>query len=302
MSRYFTIKTFFFFLALALLFQIVARIQVAYEARKHQDYIASLKDTASPNVQTLKDTILIDYLGTKRTLWIYLPPNYAMDSVRYPVIYFMDGASLFSEKIKEGMEWQVDEVMDSIAAAGGPVAIVVGIDNSDDRLTEYKPFLSPHLPEETSVTGDQHAEWIASDLKDWVDRNYRTLPSPETTTIGGASLGGLMAYYALTTYPDIFGNAIVFSPSFWVNEQVFTLHHNVSDLNDHRIYLNVGEQEGGDQRVNAQKIYDLLLAGGMSKDNIRFDIEAGEGHSDPTWRKGFRKAYPWVQGRSVSDF
>jgi len=302
MSRYFTIKTFFFFLALALLFQIVARLQVAYEGKKHQDYIASLKDTASPNVQALKDTILIDYLGTKRTLWIYLPPNYATDSVRYPVIYVMDGTSLFSEKILEDPEWQVDEVMDSIAAAGGPVAIVVGIDNSDDRLTEYKPFLSPDVPEETSVTGDQHAEWIATDLKAWVDKNYRTLPSPETTTIGGASLAGLMAYYALTTYPNIFGNAIVFSPSFWVNEQVFTLHHHVSHLNDHRIYLNVGEQEGGDQRVNAQKIYDLLVAEGMSKDNIRFDIEAGEGHSHPTWRKGFRKAYPWVQGRSVSDF
>ncbi len=300
MRRFFTKKTLFIVLALALLFHIGVRLKVAYEARKHQQYIASLKDTASPNVQALKDTILIDYLGTKRTLWIYLPPNYATDSVSYPVIYFMDGTSLFNEKVQEGLEWQVDEVMDSIAAAGGSAAIVVGIDNSDDRLTEYKPFLSPHLPEETSVTGDQHAEWIATDLKAWVDEHYRTLPSPEMTTIGGASLGGLMAYYALTTYPDIFGNAIVFSPSFWVNERVFKLHHNVSHLNDHRIYLNVGEHEGGDQRVNAQKIYDLLLAEGMSKDNIRFDIEAGEGHSHPTWRKGFRKAYPWVQGRSIS--
>lgn len=269
----------------------------AYEIYQRKQYLASLTDTASPNVQTLKDTAYIDYLDARRTLWVYLPPGYEQDTTRYPVIYFMDGNALFSDVVLEGPEWQVDEVMDSVAAKGGPKAIVIGIDNSEERMTEYKPFLSPIFPEEKEVTGDQHAEWIASDLKAWVDRTYRTKPEAEYTTIGGASLGGIMAYYMVTTFPDVFGNAIVFSPSFWVNEKVFELHKQVPDLNTLKIYMNVGEDEYDSMINNAKKVYDILTTAGVNPHNLRFDIEKNEGHSHSNWRKGFKKAYPWIVER-----
>ncbi|MFK7979481.1 MAG: alpha/beta hydrolase-fold protein [Saprospiraceae bacterium] len=145
-----------------------------YKAKKAREtYVAGLVHTASPNVQILKDTIMVDYLGTKRTLSIYLPADYTKDTLAYPVVYFMDGQSLFDEKILEGDEWQIDEVLDSLGKSGGMQAIVVGVYNAEDRLTEYKPFLSPHVPSEKSVSGDKHAEWIATDLKKWVDTKHR---------------------------------------------------------------------------------------------------------------------------------
>ncbi len=39
-----------------------------------------------------------------------------MDSITYSVIYFLDGQSLFDQKIQEGQEWQVDEVLDSLGS------------------------------------------------------------------------------------------------------------------------------------------------------------------------------------------
>ena len=104
----------------------VLKFQDYREAQARKAWVATLQHSASPNVQILKDTIEIDYLGEKRTLSIYLPSNYEKDSLHYPVIYFCDGQSLFDQKILEGDEWQ-DEVIDSIANMGGQQAIVVGI-------------------------------------------------------------------------------------------------------------------------------------------------------------------------------
>lgn len=266
------------------------------EYQKRQ-YLANLEDTASVNVQVLRDTLLIDYLGKKRTIHLYIPPNYQQDTLSYPVLYFMDGKSLFSEKEQQGTEWQVDEHLDSIAAAGGPQAIVIGVDNSDLRMTEYKPFSSIRYPDNIPVTGKEHAEWIAHDLKTWVDSTFRTLPGPTSTTIGGASLGGLMSYYMVCTYPEIYGGAFVLSPSFWVNDQVFELHHKVNKLNELKIYMVAGEHETSIVN-NAKKVYQILQAKGMSDDYLKLDIEPGLGHEHKTWQKGFAKAYPWILERN----
>lgn len=264
-----------------------------YEEYQHRQYVAGLSDTASPQVQVLQDTAYIDYLDEKRTLRIYLPPSYHTDTLSYPVIYFLDADAIFSDLILEGPEWQVDEVLDSMARIGGQEAIVIGIDNSGRRSSEYKPYVSDQIPGETSVTGDQHAEWIATDLKNWVDQNFRTQTEAQHTAIAGASLGGIMSYYITMTFPDIFGRAIVFSPSFWVNDSIFSIHTQVKNLPALRIYMNVGNEEGT-MVDNAQKMYDLLLTAGMPENQIQFDILPGKGHSHPTWREGFKRAYPWI--------
>ena len=172
--------------------------------------------------------------------------------------------------------------------------------NCFDKPVELKSkeeeFVKPNwLGKE--VTGDKHAEWIATDLKAWVDSTYRTKPEPEYTTIGGASLGGLMAYYMIMTFPETFQNAIVFSPSLWVNEKVFSLHEQVNDFNNLKIYLNIGDQEGGYMVPNAKQLNSILQNQGMGASQLQFDIEKNAGHEQLTWRKGFKKAYPWIVQR-----
>lgn len=260
--------------------------------RDHKAYVATLVHTASPQVQILVDTIEIDYLNAARTLSLYLPKDYEQDTISYPVLYFLDGQSLFDEKILEGHEWQIDEVLDSIAAEGGPEVIVVGVYNADDRLTEYKPYKSEYYPNEV-ISGVEHAEWIATDLKQWVDETYRTKSDPQHTYIGGASLGGLMSYYMVTTFSEVYGGAIVFSPSFWVNDEVYQLDKQVADLSTKRIFLNAGEIEKPTVE-SVEKMYAILKGRGMTDDNLKMDVELDEGHWHMTWRKGFKKAFPWI--------
>ena len=261
--------------------------------KKHMEWVETLAHTASENVQILPDTITIDYLGETRTLALYLPENYEMDTVEYPVIYFLDGQSLFDQKIQEGTEWQIDEVLDSLGKLNKTPSIIVGIYNSEDRLKEYKPFPSTRWYSDKVVSGDQHAEWIVNSLKPWIDDKYRTKKERNSTIIGGASLGGLMSYYMLMEYPNVFGGAIVFSPSFWVNETVYTLHENNENLFDQKIYFNAGELETPTVE-SVHKMQDILIKYGFPKENIKVDIEVGEGHWHMTWRKGFKKAYPWI--------
>lgn len=292
-------KRIFQFLVVLVIFGLAQFIYQKYrqyhKAKKHEAYVATLVHTASPQVQILVDTIQVDYLNATRTLSLYLPKNYEQDTISYPVLYFLDGQSLFDEKILEGHEWQIDEVLDSIAAEGGPEAIVVGVYNADDRLTEYKPFLSPHLPKEKEVTGVEHAEWIATDLKQWIDETYRTKSDPQHTYIGGASLGGLMSYYMITTFPEVYGGAIVFSPSFWVNDKVYELDKQVADFSNKRIFINAGEIEKPTVE-SVEKMYSILKDRGMTNDNLKMDVELDEGHWHMTWRKGFKKAFPWILG------
>ncbi len=233
------------------------------EEKKHQEWVKTLEHSASKNVHILSDTITIDYLNEKRTLSLYLPENYESDSVEYSVLYFLDGQSLFDQKILEGMEWELDEVLDSLYELNGKQSIIVGIYNSDEnRLTEYKPFPSDRVYSDKVVSGDKHAEWIVKSVKPWIDARYRTKKDPRSTIIGGASLGGLMSYYMLMEYPETFGAAIVFSPSFWVHEQVYTLHEKNEQLFNQKIYFDAGELETPTVE-SIEKMREILIKHGM---------------------------------------
>jgi predicted alpha/beta superfamily hydrolase len=273
---------------------IYSKIMQQIEEKKHKEWVKTLTHSASKNVQILTDTITIDYLNEKRTIALYLPENYKSDTNSYSVIYFFDGHAQFDQKIQEGNEWQVDEVLDSLGRQKQAQSIVVGIYCSKkDRMTEYKPFPSSRWYSDKVVSGDRHAEWIVKGLKPWIDARYRTKKDPNSTIIGGASLGGLMAYYMLMHYPEVFGKGIVFSPSFWVNECVYKLHETNKHLLEQKIYFNAGSIEKPTVE-GIQEMQQTLLKYGMPKENIKLDIEEGEGHRAMTWRKGFKKAYPWI--------
>ena len=280
-------------LAIPLIYMAYNFISNRIAEKRHQEWVKTLEHTASDNVQILADTISVDYLNEKRTLALYLPEDYETDSIDYPVVYFLDGQSLFDQKIKEGTEWQVDEHLDSLGKLGAAQCIVVGIYNSRDRLKEYKPFPSTRWYSDKVVSGDRHAAWIVNSVKPWIDARYRTKKEPKATIIGGASLGGLMAYYMLMQYPDVFGGAIVFSPSFWVNEIVYKLHENNANLLKQKIYFNAGELETPTVE-SVYKMEEKLLKYGVPKEQIKVDVEAGEGHWHMTWRKGCRKVFPWI--------
>ncbi len=102
-----------------------------------------------------------------------------------------------------------------------------------------------------------------------------------------------MSWYMITHFPDVYGNALVWSPSLWVGDEVYTWQDKLDDWSDKRIYLCAGSIEWPVAEW-AQKLHGLLEGKGMTEANLKIDIIPDEGHWHMTWRKGFRLAYPWI--------
>ena len=149
-----------------------------------------------------------------RDVVVWLPEGYQTgDSC--DVLYMHDGNMLFDATTTwNRREWQVDEVTDSLIQAGliRP-CIVVGIYNTDDRLTEYFPAKTwQHVAEADrkdadlkKLTADAYLQFIVEELKPFIDQRYKPLTTREHTFMMGSSMGGLISLYALCEYPQEFG-------------------------------------------------------------------------------------------------
>ncbi|MDX1741687.1 MAG: alpha/beta hydrolase-fold protein, partial [Rhodothermales bacterium] len=142
-----------------------------------------------------------------RDIVVWLPPGYEHDTTkRYPVLYGHDGQNLFNPMTSyTGIDWQLDEHVDSLSAAGRMAEIImVGIYNTPERSEEY----------DVSDAGLAYLDFIVNRLKPHIDTKYRTLPDREHTAVMGASMGGTISFLALWKYPHVFSKAACVSPYF----------------------------------------------------------------------------------------
>ena len=59
----------------------------------------------------------------------------------------------------------------------------------------------------TDIISDRYLSFLVTELKPFIDANYRTLPGRADTSVMGSSMGGLISQYAMSRYPDVFGGA-----------------------------------------------------------------------------------------------
>ncbi len=139
----------------------------------------------------LSKAIRINGLKRRRKIWAYLPPSYHQPSDRrYPVIYFNDGQNIFEGwKAPFGVSWEVHNTMKNLAKLEGyQECILIGIEHGKkNRKSEYLPF---NYSGAFSLEGNIYTDFMANDLKNFVDKKLRTLPGREHTSIIGSSLGG----------------------------------------------------------------------------------------------------------------
>jgi len=259
------------FLAVLLLFTLIGKAQ----------------STASKNVSTF--TIEASQLHTSKKIWIYLPENYSKDiQKKYSVIYMPDAQNLFDAKTSYAGEWNVDEKLDSLKA---PV-IVVGIEHGNEkRIDELTPFKNEKYG---GGNADNYLNFIVNTLKPYIDKNYRTKTKPKNTILFGSSLGGLVAYYGALKYPQVFGKAGVFSPSFWFSPEIYTFTEKQLKIKT-KIYFLCGDKESDDMVKDLTKMKRLLdtkrcYCLHLDKTKI---VKGGE-HNEKLWRDHFSEAILWL--------
>lgn len=251
--------------------------------------------TAAANVHLLDDNFFMPQLNRYRRILIYLPPDYETTQKRYPVMYMHDGQNLFDVSTSFSGEWEVDETLNALHAAGDYGCIVVGIDNGGAlRIDELAPWVNPDYNE--GGEGAQYINYIVETLKPYVDQHYRTLPGRDYTAIMGSSLGGLVSQYGIMAHQDIFSKAGIFSPAFWFNDPaIFDHSANTPKTAAMRIYQLAGYPEGNGSVVADVNQMELVLQGnGFGNGELFKSLHNDGEHSEWFWAREFGAAYEWL--------
>lgn len=245
------------------------------------------QSTASKNVSTF--TLEAPQLDTHRKIWVYTPEGYETANKRFPVIYMHDAQNLFDASTSYAGEWKVDEILDSLQQ---PEIIVVGIEHGNDkRIDELTPF--PH-EKYGGGKGDKYLAFIVETLKPHIDVTYPTLPDAQNTTIMGSSLGGLISFYAAVKYPEVFGKAGVFSPSFWFSEEIYQFVEERELNTSLKFYFTAGTAEGEEMVPDLNRMVDLIMKKGISEQNIYTKIVENGQHNEAAWNREFPEAFLWL--------
>lgn len=235
----------------------------------------------------------IPQLQRSREVVVYLPPGYDREVQRhYPVMYLWDGQNLFNDATSYCGEWHVDEICDALIRQGDiPPLIVVGIYNGqEDRLDEQSPWPCPF--QDVKGEGQRFTEWVATDLKAFMDQRFRTLKGPEHTGIGGSSMGGLTTMYAAYRFPEVFGRVMAMSSAFWfANKRIFSYVRERQKPEGSRIYLDCGYQEGAYRerkrmvRQSLEMRQILRSQGFQEGHDLRWVGDPAGKHSEADWTR-----------------
>ena len=225
-----------------------------------------------PFVLGITDIIRSTVMNEERTLNIYLPPGYnEQDSVRYPVIYLLDGS--------------VDE--DFIHMAGlvyflgfpwlnlCPPSIVVGIANVDRKRDYTFPTTVEKDKKDFPTTGGSAAfiRYLGEEVIPYIRSRYKT---NNTSTLIGQSFGGLLATEILFTHPDWFSKYLIVSPSLWWDNQSL-LNRRVTLATQPDVRIAVGK-EGRVMERGAKALYRKLRPFYADKRRLRFHFFKKENH------------------------
>jgi predicted alpha/beta superfamily hydrolase len=246
--------------------------------------------TTSPQVQILDEHFNIPELQTQRRVWLYLPADYDHTDKHYPVIYMQDGQNLFDQYTAGYQEWGVDELMDERFYHNA--CLIVAVDHGEEsRINEYNPYSSEEYGE---GRGNDYTEFLANTLKPFIDANYRTLTDARHTAIAGSSMGGLIATYAALKHPEVFGNAGVFSPAFWIAKEIYAFANDVQGITDSRFYFVCGDAESDDMVGDMQGMAAIVQSKVANENQIALQIIPGAGHNEQQWHDDFPAFYEWL--------
>ncbi|MEX2379725.1 MAG: alpha/beta hydrolase-fold protein [Vicingaceae bacterium] len=220
-------------------------------------------------------TIESTVLGENRDLNIYLPLNYAEDSLKnYPVIYLLDGSkdedfTHICGIVQFGSFSWIKMI---------PESIVVGIANVDRKRDFTYPSCNENDQKDFPTAGksENFIGFIQKELQPFIDSTFRTAA---VKTIIGQSLSGLLATEVLFKRADLFDNYIIVSPSLWWDNENMLNDDPSTYSSKKSIYIAVGG-EGEVMERTAKELYTKLNEKKANNTKLFFEFLEGKTHGD----------------------
>src|SRR5688572_30911999 len=133
--------------------------------------------------------------SAERKVLVVTPPGYDENSdKRYPVVYFLHGYWAPVEAQQEG--FKLHEAAQAAAEAGNELIMVMPDGFSKLRGGFYS----------SSPTVGDYESFVADELVEWVDANYRTVAKPESRGLAGHSMGGYGTARLAMKRPGVFSS------------------------------------------------------------------------------------------------
>jgi len=267
---------------------------VAFLLMRQQTPEAQPRPTSVAELQRFETFgLALPALGVDRTVRVYLPPDYAdCKDCRYPVVYFMDGQNVFDAATSYAGEWGVDEVLDGLYEKHGLAVIAVAIDHGGEaRMQELSVWSHSEF---APARGEAYLADLIGAVKPAVDARYRTQTEAATTVIVGSSMGGLMAHAAVMRHPEVFGRALVFSPSYWFSPAIAQETAITPLQPGQRVYVYVGGSEGDDMLSDAEAMAVRWKATLPATSALQFAAATKAGHNEAAWRTALPDALCWT--------
>lgn len=258
------------------------------------------------------------YVDT-RSVAVWLPNGYT-EQKKYKVIYLHDGQNLFDANITwNHQEWNIDEHLQKLIDNHEiEPCIAVGIwNNGSKRHIEYfpqKPFETLEITfrdslikatkrnEDTpmfagEIVSDHYLLFLTKELIPYIEKHFSVGRRSKDRLIAGASMGGLISWYAALEYPHVFGRAACFSTHWtgiWPKDDPQQILFKTfldyaskkNNLNTHW-YFDRGT-EGLDQYYGpCQEKINVLYA---KNKHFKSIVHEGFDHSEKSWSHHFEEA------------
>jgi predicted alpha/beta superfamily hydrolase len=236
-------------------------------------------------------------LPEEPTLTTYLPPGYDASDARHPLAIFFDGQNVFDDEGSHRGGWQLHRLLDFRACQGRRVPIVVGLHTAG---WSRESILTPWAPE---GLGQRTLDWVATWLVPALRRELRVTDEP--VLLGGASLGGLLALYALGRHPDVFGRVVAMSPSIGAPGGGLGPIHGFLGASrlpapaGRKLWIDAGQRECECAGIvhNAGTLAGALEDRGFrAHDDLVFVNDPGGSHDEASWKRRLPWAMDFVFG------
>lgn len=228
------------------------------------------------------------FLKNERDIFVWSPVNLEnSNGEKFPVLYMHDGQNLVNPKTSfAGFDWRIDETIISLTKQKKiDNIIVVGINNTIDRLEEYS----------NSPKGELYLKFLIEEVKPFIDKNYPTLTDNKNSAIMGSSMGGLSSFLMVWKHSDVFSKAACLSSSFYYNRfDAIKLIKKTKEKKKIRVYIDHGE-DGID---GSQKMFFALTNKGYKIGNeLDYFYSPGDGHNEKAWSDRIERPLMFLFGK-----
>jgi enterochelin esterase family protein len=238
-----------------------------------QLWVKKNKDAPEGNMEGEKVSSVI--LGNDRRVTVYLPPGYDPKAPAYPALFLFDrSAYLYAAP--------GPTILNNLIHAGKiPPLVAIFIDNPPGARNKELPC------------NEAFARFLAEELLPRIRKRYNVSTDPKLNCIAGASYGGLAASFFALRHPEMVGNVLSQSGSYWWGPDYdnlsrdptvergewLTHQYAASPRKQLRFYLEIGVRES--MLVENRHFRDVLIA--RDYEVVGYS-EFNGGHDFLSWR------------------